>query len=233
MNDGNSGNSWAVGHQYGAPSNAALVFSYGNVGAEAVVAQVTSTGAGIFNGNLTVSGAGNSSIAGNVGIGSTSPRAVLDISQNTGAIILPIGTTTQRPTAVNGMIRYNTSIPDLEAYIGNYWTTLTTSSGSDNGISLGTSASVANPQRSGDPTTGLFSPAASTVAVSTGGTEAIRVNASQQVGIGSAIPATGMKADINGPVKVAGTGSEACTMSTLGAMRYNPSGNYMEICTYP
>ena len=39
---------------------------------------------------------------------------VIDASQNanftsTGAIILPSGTTNNRPTGVNGMIRYNTS----------------------------------------------------------------------------------------------------------------------------
>jgi hypothetical protein len=42
-----------------------------------------------------------------------------------------------------------------------------------------------------------------------------------------------MKVDIRGPIKVAGTGSEACTAATAGAMRYNSAGNYMEICTYP
>jgi hypothetical protein len=53
------------------------------------------------------------------------------------------------------------------------------------------------------------------------------------VGIGTASPATGIKADINGLVKIAGTGSETCSASTVGAMRYNAAGNYMEICSYP
>jgi hypothetical protein len=53
------------------------------------------------------------------------------------------------------------------------------------------------------------------------------------VGIGSASPATGVKADIAGPVKVAGTGSEPCTASQVGAIRYNPTGNYFELCSYP
>jgi hypothetical protein len=98
-----------------------------------------------------------------IGIGSTSPRAILDLSQNTGAMIMPIGTTGQEPASpVNGMIRYNSSIPDLEAYIGSAWTTLTTGVTSG-GINFGTSASVTNPSVTGDATTGLFSPAASTV----------------------------------------------------------------------
>jgi hypothetical protein len=53
------------------------------------------------------------------------------------------------------------------------------------------------------------------------------------VGIGTAAPATGMKADIAGPIKVAGTGSEACTAAQVGAIRYNPTGNYFELCSYP
>jgi hypothetical protein len=54
-----------------------------------------------------------------------------------------------------------------------------------------------------------------------------------KVGIGTTTPATGMKVDISRPVKAAGTGSEACTASDLGAMRYNSSGQYVEICTGP
>ncbi len=168
-----------------------------------------------------------------IGIASTAPRASLDLSSNTDALILPIGTTGQRPTTgINGMIRYNSSgTPGVEAYINNAWAAFSTATATT--INLGTSAGANNPQVSGDATTGLFSAATSTVSVATGGAEVLRATASQQVGIGTASPATGMKVDINGPVKVAGTGSEACSMLTLGAMRYNATGNYMEICTYP
>ena len=55
MYDGNAGNSWAVGHEFGATSNASLVFGYGAVGSEVVKASVSSTG--IFNGaGLDVTG---------------------------------------------------------------------------------------------------------------------------------------------------------------------------------
>jgi hypothetical protein len=55
MYDGNVGNSWAVGHEFGATSNASLVFSYGAVGSETVKASISSTG--IFNGaGLDVTG---------------------------------------------------------------------------------------------------------------------------------------------------------------------------------
>lgn len=40
----------------------------------------------------------------------------------TGAIVVPVGTTAQRPaTPVVGMIRYNTTIPQLECYIDTSW----------------------------------------------------------------------------------------------------------------
>jgi hypothetical protein len=71
--------------------------------------------------------------SGNVGIGSTSPAVSLDISQKTDAVSLPVGTTGTRPTGVNGMIRYNSATPALEAYINGVWSTLQ-SSGTTSGV---------------------------------------------------------------------------------------------------
>jgi hypothetical protein len=42
---------------------------------------------------------------------------------STGAVKIPAGTTNNRPTAVTGMIRYNTSNNVLETYINGAWTT--------------------------------------------------------------------------------------------------------------
>jgi len=42
---------------------------------------------------------------------------------STGAVTLPAGTTNNRPTGVNGMIRYNSSTANLEAYVGGAWVT--------------------------------------------------------------------------------------------------------------
>jgi len=49
------------------------------------------------------------------------PRAELDV-RGTGAMIVPVGTTAQRPaTAVQGMIRYNTNLSKFEGYDGAAW----------------------------------------------------------------------------------------------------------------
>jgi hypothetical protein len=53
---------------------------------------------------------------GNVGIGGT-PTVSLDVGDRTDAIRVPVGTTAQRPSSpTNGMIRFNTTINDVEYY---------------------------------------------------------------------------------------------------------------------
>jgi len=39
----------------------------------------------------------------------------------TGALIMPAGTTGQRPTAVTGMVRYNSTLGSAEYYNGSAW----------------------------------------------------------------------------------------------------------------
>ena len=59
---------------------------------------------------------------GKVGIGISAPVASLDLQNKTDAIILPRGTTAQRPSSpVNGMIRYNTTISIVEEYRNGQW----------------------------------------------------------------------------------------------------------------
>jgi len=58
----------------------------------------------------------------NVGIGGApNANAILDVN-DTGAILLARGTTAQRPTAVTGMFRYNTTSNTLEYYSNTAWT---------------------------------------------------------------------------------------------------------------
>jgi hypothetical protein len=62
---------------------------------------------------------------GNVGIKTLlAPKAELEVA-GTGAIIVPIGTTAQRPaTPVVGMIRFNSSLGKFEGYNGSAWNIL-------------------------------------------------------------------------------------------------------------
>ena len=55
-----------------------------------------------------------------LGIGTSTPAYSLDIT-STNAIKLPTGTTAQRPTAVQGLLRYNTSTIELDVHDGTNW----------------------------------------------------------------------------------------------------------------
>jgi hypothetical protein len=59
----------------------------------------------------------------------TTNALTIDANQNptcnsTGAITVSSGTTGNRPTGVNGMIRYNTTTSQLEGYIAGAWVSL-------------------------------------------------------------------------------------------------------------
>ena len=56
----------------------------------------------------------------NVGIGTTNPRSTLDINA-TDALIVPNGTTDERPTGIEGMFRYNSTTNYFEMYINSGW----------------------------------------------------------------------------------------------------------------
>jgi hypothetical protein len=56
-----------------------------------------------------------------VGVGTTSPAVSLDLTSTTDAVAMPSGTTAQRPTGVNGQIRYNATTGEFEGYAGGAW----------------------------------------------------------------------------------------------------------------
>lgn len=72
---------------------------------------------------------------------------------------------------------------------------------------------------------GMFASADNELSFSTSGTEALRIDASSQVGIGSSTPKATL--DVNGDVKI-GNSSATCSATTAGSIRYN-SGS-LEYC---
>jgi hypothetical protein len=58
-----------------------------------------------------------------VGVNTTSPSITLQIAAND-AVLLPLGTTLQRPTGSNGMIRFNTDTATFEGFANGSWGTI-------------------------------------------------------------------------------------------------------------
>jgi hypothetical protein len=57
----------------------------------------------------------------------TASSGLIYADSSTAGLIIPAGTTAQRPSSpVQGMMRYNTTIPQLEFYNGSTWTTFGT-----------------------------------------------------------------------------------------------------------
>lgn len=106
--------------QLGGPS--VTSFSAGTTG---LTPSSTTTGAITLAGTLAVANGGTgvttSTGSGNVVL-SAGPTFTGNITFNsTGTIQVPVGTTAQRPTAVQGMIRYNTTRGCFEGYDGTQW----------------------------------------------------------------------------------------------------------------
>jgi Chaperone of endosialidase len=92
-----------------------------------------------------------------LGIGSPTPMVALDLSQKTDALALPVGTSGQRPTCSagsNGILRYNSTIPAVEACVNGAWVSVgagggqligvySSSTAGNYSVVIGTSASTA------------------------------------------------------------------------------------------
>ena len=132
-------------------TNAAAATFTGNVAALNIsTANVTATGAGAFTGNVSalnvstanVTATGNAAITGNVSANNvtittlfTGNNANLSGQVNmtsTGAVLVPVGTTGQRPTAASGLFRFNSSLTRFEGYNGTSWGTLGGATGGGN-----------------------------------------------------------------------------------------------------
>ena len=85
------------------------------------------TGTATFSSNVTGTDmdlSGDLSVGGNVAIGSlATPTYSLDIT-GTDAILVPVGTTAQRPAGEAGLIRYNSTLTLFEGYSSGSWSSL-------------------------------------------------------------------------------------------------------------
>ena len=83
-----------------------------------------SSGSGSDDGYFALDAQGSNKIFMN---GAAGVGAVLDASGSTNSIRVPAGTTAQQPTGANGMIRYNSTNSELEAYVNGSWKNIKTS----------------------------------------------------------------------------------------------------------
>ncbi len=93
------------------------------------VSTVDGSSGGLIIGDVNIvtglRGPGDLYVAGDVGIGTTSPQGALDVNSTSGALVVPRMTTVQRDaiTATDGMVIYNTTDNQFDFYENGAWVT--------------------------------------------------------------------------------------------------------------
>ncbi len=107
----------------------------------------------------------------------------LTLNGTTGEVF-PSWTTGTRPSSpVAGQTGYNSSLATLETYNGSAWVSVVANSDGQIVVSAGT-ASLPGITTTGDTNTGIFFPAADTIAFAEGGSESARIDSSGNLQIG-------------------------------------------------
>ena len=152
---------------------------------------------------------------GNLGVGTAAPLAALDITAtgSASAILIPRDVAGNRPTGVNGMLRYNTSANNFEGFANGGWAT----------IAAGTSAGTVTSIASGTGLLGgpITSNGTLSVDVGSAATKIPRLNASAQLALlsgSSSAPTYGFAADATTGMSLASTGNLAFSASGTASM---------------
>ena len=89
--------------------------------AGSVTPSTLSTGGPSWDGGGNISVTAGGVFAGNVGIGTANVPAYALGIYKTDAVLMPVGSTGQRPTALTGLLRFNSSLGYFEGYNGTQW----------------------------------------------------------------------------------------------------------------
>jgi predicted acyltransferase (DUF342 family) len=185
--------------------------------------------------NLDISGSmtltGKSIITGPVGIGTSNPRVILDIS-DTGAICIPVGTVGQRPTTAGesthaGYIRYNITNHQFEGYgPGSSWGSL----GGVINVAQNTKIIASSPNADSSNNDLMFFTAPAYT--SNTAIERMRITSSGRIGIGTTNPSVILDisdtAAIRIPVGKTGERPTATQAIHAGYIRYNTDNQQFE-----
>ena len=146
-----------------------------------------------------------------IGINNTSPSVSLDISA-TDAIKLPVGTTAQRPSAADGLMRLNTTTNQFEGYQNGNW------QGLGGVIDVDQDTYVSTETSSDDDTLFFY----------TGGSERARISSAGLIGIGTNSPSTSLDIGTTDAIKIpVGTTAQRPTAAN-GMIRLNTTTNQFE-----
>lgn len=155
-----------------------------------------------------------------VGIGTSNPNAsaVLDINSNNKGVLIPKLSSSERTNIINpanGLLIYNTTCNCLEYNQG--------SPTVPNWISLDKSWSLSGNSNSNPTVDFIGTLDAKDFVIKTNNTEALRVDTTGNMGIGTILPKA--KLDVNGTIKI---GSTSATLPEAGMMRFNTTSNKFE-----
>ena len=254
LNVAGGSNAYTTGSDSG-NNGAAMIF--GNIFGALHFSTIPSTGAGIQSlAGSDVQSDIRMTVApsGRVGIGTTAPGALLDLygTGASSAMIVPRDSTGARPAGVNGMLRYNTSLNQLETYGSGVWNGLVTTiggSGSYLPLAGGTlTGIVSHPLGTaaapsinfGDAASGLYSAGTGNLSFATTGLARMTITASGNVGIGTTNPLSNSAynwltvggSTTNGIISLLQTGNEALRLQTNGSSNSISSVNGQPLVFY-